>query len=111
MQEREGPQEPATPESAWRSQDEQEGPNMQITTTTDELCAMARSQGEIERPGPLDGDRGRHRLSRGIPLQLVFYRSAMDQGGTGLDTGSPMLFLRDDATARPEANPSRRAMR
>ena len=78
MQEREGPQEPATPESSWISQDEEEGPNMQITMTTDELCAMARSQEKLNARIHWMVTAVAIVLAGGSPLQLVFHRSAMD---------------------------------
>lgn len=44
MNESERPSTPATPERVWRSMDEKEEIEMDITFTPDQLCAMARSR-------------------------------------------------------------------
>jgi len=47
MPQPEEPREPDTPETAWKSQTEEQQRSMQIALTPDELCAMARSREKL----------------------------------------------------------------
>lgn len=47
MPEPKEPRESETPEAAWKSQTEEQQPNMQIALTSAELCAMARSREKL----------------------------------------------------------------